>query len=423
MRVPREWVEAYGAALNVTTEEGADALERALAQIRWNQAVAEVREQLISAMQLCCGATATVAARVAADFYDGLRARCGVEGDGFRAQVDPCREPEATEGAVRAFVQDLAEGKPAEGVAARCRERLDYEARLAANMCVERNARRDPAKPRWARVPTGDETCEFCVMLASRGFVYHGAELASHAHANCDCRVVPGWGESPAVEGYDPDAYYRAWRKLGEIDARKDLGLGEKEMLRLAIADTLHPLGLTDSRKLSEAMDTCVARRVSKSRVDKANKMLYDQQVNGLLADIGEVYGINLRAEYLFGPRLDRADPKRGELWAVTRLSGIARDILFCGSNYDHKNPDVKLDGLYADIKTPTQLSKLGKHLMKAKRQCEAAGQADGHAVISNLYYKEDFNGAIALAKEFVDRGTLKEVHVVGVGFSAWAIN
>ena len=46
----------------------------------------------------------------------------------------------------------------------------------------------------FARVPTGTETCTFCLMLASRGAVYHTRKTAgewSHFHRGCDCKVVP----------------------------------------------------------------------------------------------------------------------------------------------------------------------------------------------------------------------------------------
>lgn len=68
---------------------------------------------------------------------------------------------------------------------------------------------------RFARVPMGGrETCDFCIMLASRGFVYHTKETAGelkHYHANCACRIVPGF-EGDKVEGYDPDYYYDVWK-------------------------------------------------------------------------------------------------------------------------------------------------------------------------------------------------------------------
>lgn len=62
----------------------------------------------------------------------------------------------------------------------------------------------------YARVPTGRETCAFCFMLASRGFVYKNEESASAVkrgkHIHCDCVVVPGEKGSTHIDGYDPDA-------------------------------------------------------------------------------------------------------------------------------------------------------------------------------------------------------------------------
>lgn len=53
---------------------------------------------------------------------------------------------------------------------------------------------RDPLTVRWARVPTGRETCAFCWMLASRGPVYRVRAATSDMrawHDNCDCLAVP----------------------------------------------------------------------------------------------------------------------------------------------------------------------------------------------------------------------------------------
>lgn len=76
----------------------------------------------------------------------------------------------------------------------------------------------DPSKPRWARVPVG-QTCEFCVMLASRGFVYLTRETASLGggfhNGRCDCNVVPSWGERH-IAGYDPEALYRQYRSCAD---------------------------------------------------------------------------------------------------------------------------------------------------------------------------------------------------------------
>lgn len=214
MQIPRSYIENYSKALNVVSDRARAQLVDALSQIDYSADVADVRNAVIAIMQPACGASSTMAARLAADFYDGLRARFGID-DGFMAEVDSQREPEATEGAVRAFADKLDDSIPnVSAFQQLCVDRIDYETRLAANKCIEFNAKNDPKKPRWARVPTGAETCKFCIMLASRGFVYHTEETASHAHSSCDCRVVPSWDKSPTAQGYDPDAYYKQWRDM-----------------------------------------------------------------------------------------------------------------------------------------------------------------------------------------------------------------
>ena len=211
MQIPRSYVENYSKALNVVSEKARAALVDALSQIDYTADVADVRNAVIAIMQPACGASSTMAARLAADFYDGLRARFGID-DGFMAEVDSLREPEATSGAVRAFADKLDDSIPnVSAFQQLCVDRIDYETRRAANECIAYNAKNDPKKPRWARIPTGAETCQFCIMLASRGFVYHSEETASHAHAHCDCRVVPSWDKAGA-EGYDPDKYYDMWK-------------------------------------------------------------------------------------------------------------------------------------------------------------------------------------------------------------------
>lgn len=87
-----------------------------------------------------------------------------------------------------------------------------------ANRTMAENCARDGV--RYARVPRGAETCGFCIMLASRGFVYTTPEAASHAHDGCDCKVVPGF-DGTEVEGYDPDSMYDLYREARERAGRK----------------------------------------------------------------------------------------------------------------------------------------------------------------------------------------------------------
>lgn len=212
MQIPRSYIDNYSKTLNVVSEQARRKLADALSKIDYSQDVATIREAVIAVMQPACNASASVAARLAAEFYDGLRERFGVVDD-YEAEAESLREPAATSGAVRAFAQDLVDGRPLDDFVGKCVDRIDYETRRAANECVAYNAQNDPKKPKWARVPAGAETCQWCIMLASRGFVYHTEETASHAHAHCDCRIVPSWDkDNPAVQGYDPDLYYDMWK-------------------------------------------------------------------------------------------------------------------------------------------------------------------------------------------------------------------
>lgn len=150
-----------------------------------------------------------VAAR-AAEYYDAVRQAQGFSG-GYSAVAESMRDPDATLGAVKYFVGKVVEGAP-EAFVSLCVKRIDEEIRRAANRCVAHNARKDPAKPRYARVPRG-ETCGFCLMLASFGFNAKTEEAASHSHAHCDCRIVPGFDGKTKVRGYDPDGMYERYNE------------------------------------------------------------------------------------------------------------------------------------------------------------------------------------------------------------------
>lgn len=77
-----------------------------------------------------------------------------------------------------------------------------------------------PGDPAFARVPTGAETCSYCMMLASRGFAYRSRESAGHAdHRGCNCLIIAG-RHGDAVEGVDTSAQYKCWRKLESLEAK-----------------------------------------------------------------------------------------------------------------------------------------------------------------------------------------------------------
>lgn len=209
---------------------------RELAGIDWSQDVATVRDKIVEIMVSVCEEATSNSASVAAEFYDA--ARTVSVGSSIGADSESGYNPDGTEGAVRAFMQDIVDGKPPSSVIRKCRKRIDCESKRAAANCIKHNVGRDGSGPRYARVPSGSETCGFCIMLASRGPVYHSADTAGeggHFHSDCDCRIVPVWDSHRVItaaggvvrrggtgyEGYDPDSLFdRYLKQMADPDFR-----------------------------------------------------------------------------------------------------------------------------------------------------------------------------------------------------------
>lgn len=224
MEVPRSVLDGYDSAMKTTIGAIQNELKTTLSLVDYSQPIELVRRELTTIMDAYCGAASSAGARLSSEFYNGLRKMA--TGKSGTLSLQSGRVPEATERAVRAFLSKLADGDE-EGLEDLLLERVEIEAKRAAAYNTIDNVRNDPDKPRFARVPQGEKTCDFCLMLASRGPVYLTEESAgafTKFHANCDCKVVPFWGTAVAgysrrtsamrVEGYDPDAYYVQYRDL-----------------------------------------------------------------------------------------------------------------------------------------------------------------------------------------------------------------
>lgn len=218
---------------------------RVLESIEWKPGnESECREVIVQALMAIMPTYIDAAAQAGAGLYDAVREASAGEAMGATAMSG--YEQDATEGAIKAFVQDIVDGKPVERFNRSVLDRVDYEMKRACNVSVAENAARDPLRPRYARVPSGAETCSFCLMLASRGFVYTSREAASHAHAGCDCRVVPGF-PGMEVEGYDPDALLAEWR------GRESFDIPEQKLTGYAL-NPKHPKGADKERAFREAL-------------------------------------------------------------------------------------------------------------------------------------------------------------------------
>ena len=107
------------------------------------------------------------------------------------------------------------------------------------------NASRDPDRPRVVRVPRGDDTCAFCIMLASRGGLddgYSSSHTARHVsvdqrkrgrhnsdgllrefHDDCDCEPVTIFPGDPNPPGWDIDVYASMYESgAGAAGTRSD---------------------------------------------------------------------------------------------------------------------------------------------------------------------------------------------------------
>lgn len=264
-RVPRSFVDGYADSLESLSEDMRKKLAESLKRINWDAPVADVRDALITVMQGYCGASADVAASLAAEFYDGLRER--MIGERYGAVLAPDYSDEAVDQFVRWAVQPLVDdgADGSQSVVDRLNERIGYEVKRSAGNTVFRNGERDPRKVRFARVPRGSKSyphgCPFCQMLASRGFVYRNAKTAgemNHFHADCQCMVVPGFGDNPTVEGYDPNEYMDRWKHPEKYaDEGAEPQMSDDAIRYIDVADGL--------RKQFEKRESAALRRMERA--------------------------------------------------------------------------------------------------------------------------------------------------------------
>lgn len=223
MEIPRSLLDELTDELNALSAAGRQMVENVIANAEWST-IAELRDIAIEALQMVCGEIADLSAARAAEFYDSVREVA--VGTRIGTVVAASVNPAALDGAVRALIQTVVDTGSTERFVREIGDRVDLEVKQAAGNCIAENARRDQLKPKFARVPAGPETCRFCIMLASRGFVYSSKESAgalNHYHPHCDCRIVPGFdGGESGVEGYDPDLYYHMLKHPEKYEDKKE---------------------------------------------------------------------------------------------------------------------------------------------------------------------------------------------------------
>lgn len=193
--------------------------------------------------------SAEVASSAALEWYEKQREAEGVAK--AYSPVMPAGLVDENEAAkiVGAAIRDLREGTGRARVLARLTDGARKLISDAGRATTQHAAERDPNKPRYARVPTGAETCAWCMLWASRGFVYKSEETAQfkRSHFKCDCQIVPSWSKKPRIKGYDHTQYERMYQQA--VDDLADEGTRTDDIKKItARMRELFPDQLTDGR-------------------------------------------------------------------------------------------------------------------------------------------------------------------------------
>ena len=174
----------------------------------------DARDEAISYMQTMVDMLSGTASVTAADYFDAAYSLyTGKYEHGATTAESP--DSKKVEADVRYSARYLFQEEPdVDSFVKSCASQAQRHAMARANQTIMDNCRKK--KAHYARVPTSASPCDFCLMLASRGFVYATKETAGELgqyHNHCRCRIVPGFGESPILKGYDPDALYEEWQR------------------------------------------------------------------------------------------------------------------------------------------------------------------------------------------------------------------
>ena len=231
MQISAAYVAEFSRRLDMLAESAQELLARLLAKVD-----PEDIDAVVAAVEAVCGPYTELSAAITTIFYDGIRRAAGAEGD-YEAQAHSGYEPEAAERAVRSR---MGTGEPALSAGGAV---VNREVNNASRECVRHNCRKDPAKPKYASVPTGSSPCAWCVMRASAGFVYD-ADSGSHDH--CKCRLVPGFKGAQSVEGYDQSSYEDEWYEAA--NAYRSGNISDEMKQRIADAKARHAEDLAAGR-------------------------------------------------------------------------------------------------------------------------------------------------------------------------------
>lgn len=215
-------IEQFRAANSQLSQLVRDALEAFFASLDLSRPEA-ARDALLEFVPVLTQQYGDVAATLAADWYDELRAASGAAGR-FRALTAAAVPSGAVEAKVRYLAGHLWTPEPT-AMLGGLLTATDKYVKQPARDTVAANAKREGV--RWARVPQGSKTCAFCLVLASRDAVYHskkaagdlGRGVGDRFHGDCDCAVVRIGKAQDYPTDFLPDDYYSMYSDAAKDDS------------------------------------------------------------------------------------------------------------------------------------------------------------------------------------------------------------
>ena len=185
-----------------------------------NLDVAGIREKTIEVMRDCLGVYGDRAQALSAELFDEI---CEAEGVDATSKIfDELIDGDMMEEKVRYYARAIAGEEPDwDGYEGSNADLVSYYVHRSALENMSRNC--DLNEMRFARVGTGRETCGYCFMLSSRGFVYRSEDTAAaSSHVHCDCVIVPGVKGVTKIEGYEPERMRERWKACYQTIGGRD---------------------------------------------------------------------------------------------------------------------------------------------------------------------------------------------------------
>lgn len=190
----------------------------------------QARDALLAFTPALVATYGQIAATMAADWYDLLRAEINIPGR-FRAVDTVPDETVAVVETVRRAAGVLFTDDPSPLLTS-LQGPLGKYALSGSRATILASTSADPRASGWTRV-TRAGACTFCKALAGRGAVYRRESVDFAAHGHCNCAAAPSW--DPDAPEVDAQAYAASMRTSLMSDRQRQL---HRARTRAWLADT-----------------------------------------------------------------------------------------------------------------------------------------------------------------------------------------